>query len=52
MAKRRKRKAGAFQRCMRKHLKGKKVTRTLFRKVAKACAGKKARKKRSRRRRR
>jgi len=52
MAKRRKRKAGAFQQCMRKKLKGKKVTRTLSRKAAKACAGKKASKKRARRRRR
>lgn len=52
MAKRRKRKAGKFQRCMRKHLKGKKVTKAMFRKAVKTCAGKKAHKKRSRRRRR
>ena len=49
---RRKRKVGKFQRCMSKKLKGKKVTKAMFRKAVKACAGKKARKKRARRRRR
>lgn len=48
----RKRKLTAYQRCMRRKLKGKKVTRSLFRKAAKACARKTPKKRRRRRRRR
>ena len=52
MAKRRrKRKVGAFQKCMKRKLKGKKVTRSAFSKAAKACAKGKGRKRRRRKRR-
>ena len=50
--KRRKRKVGAFQMCMRRKLKGKKVTRAMFRRAAKACARKKVSRKRRKRKKR
>lgn len=48
----RRRKIGAFQMCMRRKLKGKKVTRAMFKRAAKACARKRVRRKRRKRRRR